>query len=65
MWHILKKSNALAEIMKALMRDFMSPWIYDEAVKKIKEITRRKKFKFQNIVMAGGKQADNQPTLNV
>lgn len=34
MWPTLKKPNVLAEVMKALMRDFPGPWNYDEVVKK-------------------------------
>lgn len=61
MWPTLKKSNGLAEIMKALMRDFPGPWNYGEVVKKIGEITRRKRFEFRKAAMAGGKK----PTLIV
>ena len=56
MWPILKKSNALAEVMKALKRDFPGPWDYGEVVKKIGEITHRKKFDFRKAAMAGGKK---------
>jgi hypothetical protein len=55
MWPILKKSNALAEVMKALMQDFPGPWDYGEIVKKIGEITRRKIFEFRKAAMTGGK----------
>jgi hypothetical protein len=41
--------------MKALMRDFPGPWDYGEVVKKIREITHRKKFEFRRAAIAGGK----------
>ena len=52
----LKKTNALAEVMKALKRDFSGPWDYGEVVKKIGEITHRKRVDFRKAAMAGGKK---------
>ena len=55
------KINRLAEVMKALMRDFFGPWNYGKVVKKKLEIIRKKKFEFQKVAMAGGKK----PTLTI
>ena len=56
-WPIFKKSNGLAEVMKAIMRDFLGPWDYGEVVTKIGKIIRKRIFEFRKHVILGGKQS--------
>ena len=45
MWLILK-SNALTEVMKALMRDFPGSWDYGKVVKKLRRSHAEKNLSF-------------------